>query len=99
MMARREIMSVLSEGEENAIKVEQLSKILNMNKREITICVSKLRQNGEVICSSNQGYFLPSSVDDVKHFYRQMTSRQREIEKAKQSAKRYIEAHGETIDS
>ena len=93
------LMSVLSEGEENAVKVEQLSKMLDMNRREITSCVNRLRQNGEVICSSNQGYFLPSTVDDVKHFYRQMTSRQREIEKAKQSANRYIEAHGETIDS
>lgn len=98
-MVALDIMSILSEGEENAVKVRQLSKILNMNGRDITICINALRRNGEVICSSHQGYFLPSTVDDVKRFYRQMTSRQREIEKAKQSAKRYIEAHGETVDS
>lgn len=98
-MAALDIMSILSEGEENAVKVRQLSKILDLSGRDITICINALRRSGEVICSSHQGYFLPSTVDDVKRFYRQMTSRQREIEKAKQSAKRYIEAHGETVDS
>lgn len=98
-MAALDIMSILSEGEENAVKVRQLSKILDLSGRDITICINALRRSGEVICSSCQGYFLPSTVDDVKRFYRQMTSRQREIEKAKQSAKRYIEAHGETVDS
>ena len=98
-MAALDIMSILSEGEENAVKVRQLSKILDLSGRDITICINALRRSGEVICSSRQGYFLPSTVDDVKRFYRQMTSRQQEIEKAKQSAKRYIEAHGETVDS
>lgn len=93
------IMNILSEGEENAVKLNQLSKLLNMSGRDITICINALRRSGEVICSSSQGYFLPSSVDDVKRFYRQMTSRQREIEKAKQSAKKYIESCGEAVDS
>ena len=98
-MAALDIMSILSEGEENAVKVRQLSKILDLSGRDITICINALRRSGEVICSSRQGLFLPSTFDDVKRFFRQMTSRQREIEKAKQSAKRYIEAHGETVDS
>ena len=73
-MAALDIMSILSEGEENAVKLCQLSKILNMNGRDITICINALRRNGEVICISHQGYFSPSTVDDVKRFYRQMTS-------------------------
>ena len=92
------LIDFLSTGESEAITTQELSKLLGWNKREITLYINALRRSGEVICSSISGYYLPSCLADVERFYRQMTSRQNEIEKAKQSAKKYIEEHGGTID-
>lgn len=92
------LVDLLSEGEENAITTRELCKLLGWNSREITLYINALRRSGKVICSSDKGYFLPSCLHDVERFYRHMTSRQKEIEKAKQSAKNYILDHGGVID-
>lgn len=91
------IIDLFSEGECNAITTSQISKLTGLNQREITLYINALRRSGEVICSSEKGYFRPSCLYEVERFYRQMTSRQKEIEKAKQSAKAYIEEHGGKI--
>lgn len=88
------LIELLSEGKENAITASELAQIMDCNSREVTLYIHALRSQGKVICSSREGYFLPSSLDEVQRFYQQMTSRQYEIEKAKQSAKEYIESHG-----
>ncbi len=92
------IIDLLSEGEENAITTGQICNITGLTKREVTLYINALRRNGEVICSSDKGYFCPSCLCEVERFYRQMTSRQREIEKAKQSAKDYIRKYGGKVD-
>ncbi len=91
------IINLLSEGENNAIKTSEISRLTGLNQREVTLYINALRRSGEVICSSEKGYYLPSCLYEVERFYRQMTSRQREIEKAKQSAKNYIEKHGGNV--
>lgn len=95
---KENLFGFLSDGEENAITTRELCKLLGWNSREVTLCVHALRRSGKVICSSDKGYFLPSCLHDVVRFYRNMTSRQKEIEKAKQSAKTYIQDHGGVID-
>lgn len=91
---RISILDLISEGEENAVTSSELCRITGLNQREVTLCVNALRRSGNIICSSGNGYFLPSCLHDVEKFYRQMTSRQKEIERAKHSAKEYIEKHG-----
>lgn len=92
------LIGFLSDGEENAITTRELCKLLGWNSREVTLYINALRRSGKVICSSDKGYFLPSCLHDVERFYQNMTSRQKEIEKAKQSAKTYIQDHGGVID-
>lgn len=96
-MKRVNLIDLLSEGEQHAITTRQLSKLLGWDSREITLYINALRRSGEVICSSDKGYYLPSCLYDVERFYSQMTSRQKEIEKAKQSAKAYILSHGGVV--
>lgn len=92
-MSKPNIISYLHIGEENAVTGKELCKLLGLTYRELTFQIRELRIKGEVICSSGVGYWLPSNVDEVRHFCRHMTSRQNEIERAKQSAQKYIERH------
>ncbi len=84
------LMTYLSEGEENAITARALACILGASEREVTRCINGLRCGGAVICSTGDGFFLPSSVQDVEKFCRTMRSRQKEIERATKSALDYL---------
>ena len=91
------LIDFIPEGEENAISANELAKLLQCHRRDITLAINGLRCSGEVICSNHRGYYRPTCVQDVMRTYRHMTSRQNEIEKAKQSAKTYIQDHGGVV--
>lgn len=84
------LVDLLREGEENAITAKELSKLLGFPVRTITQMINYSRCNGEVILSSDKGYFLPDNIEEVKHFINSMKSRRREIKKATQSAQEYL---------
>ena len=93
------IIDFIPEGEQNAISARELSQLLHCHRREITLAINALRCGGEVICSNTHGYYRPTCVQDAARTYRHMTSRQREIAKAAQSAKEYIQNHGGDVDA
>ena len=89
------LMIYLSKGEENAVTTKELAQYLNWHNREVTQHISDLRCNGALICSSGKGYFLPASVEEVEKFYKQMSSRQKKIGKAKKPAEEYIKMYSD----
>ena len=93
------VLDFIPEGEQNAISARELSQLLHCHRREITLAINALRCGGEVICSNTHGYYRPTCVQDAMRTYRHMTSRQREIAKAAQSAKEYIQNHGGDVDA
>ena len=54
----KDIIPLLKRGEENAIKSRDLVSLLNTTTRDLRQCVERERNNGEIILSSNKGYFL-----------------------------------------
>ena len=91
------LIDFIPEGEKNAISARELSQLLHCHRRDITLAINALRCGGEVICSGNSGYYRPTCVPDAMRTYRHMTSRQRQIAKAAQSAKTYIQDHGGVV--
>lgn len=91
------LIDFLSVGEENAVTAKELSKILNWNTREVTIAVNALRKQGEIICSSGNGFYLPSDDSDVRCFIRQMNSRIADMTKAMKPAEEYLKNGGGDI--
>ena len=87
------LLNLLPVGAENAIHCTELCDLLEADRRTVTSCISKLRQNGAVICSAldgsrgNYGYFLPKSRDELKEYVKIENLRIKTQSKALKSAK------------
>lgn len=71
------LMDLIPRGEESAVSVPTLAKILGTNERDIRKQVSNLRTQGELILSSARGYFRPATVGELRRFVSAMTKRGR----------------------
>ena len=84
------LIDCLATGRDNAVKCSTLAKILDCSERDITISINALRNQGVFICSSSNGYFLPSNDDDIQKFVNQMHHRVSEIKRATKPAEDYL---------
>lgn len=75
--ARPALKDLIPCGEENAVSVPTLAKILGTNERDVRKQVSNLRTQGELILSSARGYFRPATVGELRRFVSAMTKRGR----------------------
>lgn len=66
----RDILSLLSDGEEHAKSCGYLCSLLKMEDREMRKCIENMRRNGVCILSTSRGYFLPKTRDDVLRWKR-----------------------------
>lgn len=82
----------LSVGEDNAITSKDLARLLGLHERDITICVNALRKQGEFICSSGNGFWLPSDDKDIRGFVRQMESRIADMQRVIKPALDYLKS-------
>lgn len=74
------IASVLSEGSDNGLHLEQLADMFETDSRTIRRQIERERRQGIPILSDNQsGYFLPETLYDVQKFVGSMRGRAREI--------------------
>lgn len=64
------IADFLLNGEENAISLERLAIVTALPERAVRAEVLRARLAGELIISSNAGYFLPECDDDIRRFVR-----------------------------
>lgn len=81
------IMRYLAEGSQNARSGNELRALLKLDHyRDVTRLIQKARSEGNIICSSTHGFFLPNNHAEVKAFSRVMHSRIKEIEKSVQYA-------------
>lgn len=72
------LLSVLPTGEENAASTDCLLGILGLaDSRSLRKLIAKARGNGEVICSSVDGYYLPQNREEIQRFYK--TTRQKAL--------------------
>lgn len=65
------LLSVLPTGEGNAISGDSLVATLNFSSvRQLQKMIARARLSGEVICSCDNGYFLPENRSEIERFYR-----------------------------
>ena len=58
-------------GQRDAVSMTYLAKLHRMTKRELRREVEQARRAGILICSSNRGYFMPESMQDIsEHAHR-----------------------------
>ena len=85
------IIELLPKGKENAISTAELAKAVGAaNVRELRRMVAKERKAGEIIASSNNGYFVPVDIKEIEEFVRTLDCKARSIMVALQSARKLL---------
>ena len=57
---RRGVQAFLIEGEDNALPMRELARLVGVSERQARKILECERRNGSMILSSDNGYFLPS---------------------------------------
>lgn len=53
-------------NEAQAVRARELRELFNLGDKQVRNVVSVLRQNGEPICSSSNGYWYSTDPDDIE---------------------------------
>ena len=74
-MSKIKLTDYLSKGKETAKTAKELQSLLGLKTvRAVTLEINRLRNNGDVILSSNtgeyMGFYLPDTKDEISHFVR-----------------------------
>lgn len=75
----RTIVSLIREGENNAVHGADLARCVNMDARELRQAIEKLRRNGVIIASSQKGYYYPANMGELAAFVRKEERRARSV--------------------
>lgn len=86
----RELLSLIGEGEENAVHARDLSRFFGLEEREIRRTVERLRRSGAVIASSQNGYYFPSDARELGEFVRKEERRAKSVFYTLRAARRLL---------
>ena len=62
------ISDFLSVGQDQAVSVQDLSAAVNLPERAVHREILNARLSGELILSSERGYFLPADQDEIREY-------------------------------
>lgn len=82
------IFEVLSTGSENAITGNELCKILDISRRELSTLLERERRAGRPICASygrNPGYFIAETQEEMRRFCQSLMHTEQEIRKTRRA--------------
>ena len=83
------ITDFLLVGRKNATSMTDLAHIADIPERSLRFEILQARIAGELICSCDQDYFLPESVDDIREY---VISRKAYLKTANKALKPFIKA-------
>lgn len=63
------LTSLIGTGEENATSMRELARLCSTSCREIRKTIERARTDGEIICSSDAGYYIPSCRSELVEYY------------------------------
>lgn len=81
------LLQHLGVGEDQAISMTFLARILNVDKRTVRSIVHSARLNGCIIVGNDSGYFLPRTEEEVTAWINREASALKSKSKALQSAR------------
>jgi biotin operon repressor len=83
------ISDFLSYGEGQAVSLDDLSRSTGLPERAVKAEVLQARLKGDLILSSERGYFLPADLDEIRQF---VCSRKSYLKTAHAALKPFIKA-------
>lgn len=88
-MNRVKIVDYISTGERDAVSLEELAISTGLSERAVRAEVLRARCAGSLIISTENGYFLPESDDDIRRF---VMTRKAVIKTANKALRPFIKA-------
>ena len=79
MSVSERILQTIGTGESGAVSAEQLTMITGLTARELRKAVETLRRAGHVIISSDNGYYFPETVEELRRHINKESRRARSI--------------------
>ena len=73
-MAKLNALNFLGYGEKNAIKREELARVMGVNERTAREAIRQLRMNGHAVVNNGSGYYLAETAGEVDRECRKMYS-------------------------
>lgn len=68
MTAQERITQALRTGENNAVSLAEMCRVSGLDNRSTRQTIENLRRSGMVIISSNKGYYLTETLEEVRHY-------------------------------
>ena len=81
------ISAHIGTGETNATPAEILQRLTGLDDRSLRVCVEQLRRSGCVVCSDENGYFKPATIEEVQRYIKKESRRAQSILCTLESAK------------
>ncbi len=87
-------LSLIPKGKINAISLSRLATLTGQTNRTVKQIVLKARESGEPICSSQYGYYMPSTLEEAIEYYEAQMKRVSTSYGVLRTMKKYIEREG-----
>ena len=62
-------------GRRDAISMRHLARVHNLSCRKMRLAIEQARRAGILVCSCEDGYFMPETLDEIKEHARRMGER------------------------
>lgn len=86
---QRKVSEFLSHGQENAVPLRHLTKVMNTDERTVRLMIERERRSGTPICADcSTGYYLPASEEEKAACVRSMLHRSEEIRRTAEAIER-----------
>lgn len=87
-------LSLIPKGKINAISLSRLATLTGQTNRTVKQIVLKAREGGAPICSSQYGYYMPSTLEEAIEYYEAQMKRVSTSYGVLRTMKKYIEREG-----
>lgn len=93
-----DFIKILPQGQQNAVPAAELAEILNFKDiRTMQMAIGEARREGQLICSSVKGYFLPADDSEIEQYIATLKSRALSTLKTIKTANEYLKKDGSQL--
>ncbi|MGN0595213.1 MAG: hypothetical protein ACI4I6_08635 [Hominimerdicola sp.] len=90
MTAQERILQALRVGENNAVSLADMCNIVGLHNRDTRLIIEYLRRSGVVICSSNNGYYYPADIAELRRYVQKERARENSIAETLKPAEKLL---------
>lgn len=69
------LVSIIPTGQAEAVSMSYLATILGLSNRALRKEIESARKAGVLICSSDRGYFMPETLEEIREYSQRVSAR------------------------